>query len=1092
MKTEILYGLPAADLVTLLNEVNPAGSWRTSGDKEIKGCCPFHGDSSPSFHLILDKQFSYCFGCGKHITDLNKLVAGLSGLPYAQSLRRNFIERFNLKVSKKHQEALAESNARQDAMAAVSRAFVECLEYAFNNPDDDDYSYVVDAIEYLQARGVPPETWVDLEIGVFPTRQHLHDRLNAEYRVLVEEMIGSHFEADPRHAGRYGGNLVFTYQTSPDTVSGFKLRAPVTGSQHFGFITIDPDHIGFWGLHLLRTYRDARTHPVALVEGEFDAIAGVCYQRDHFPAVETLFFAGSGGAIDDCDIIAACDVKSLVLLGDNDSSGTLFSLRGMSTCDHSKFRNVSAFEWPATLSEYKDVDAVVQAGKGGVFMSLLSACSLMPHVWARNAVQARIGDIASDNLPARVSVVKSFSDAIQDRMSKEMFLSSVGSMLGVPTAHLLRDLATPDTEDGYKELIRIELEKLVVPLAREGNMRIVCYSKVRSEMFDLQLDRPREVKVTMQNLVLMEELSTWCARVLGIPEWITVKAYTKAGPKLRTEEEKAKVIEQVLDRAVQELVASAPAMGAMHTRRAGVHYADATTTAADTARLPPDSAPQRLYIVNGNEVYVGHVDHINKDVRFEQLTIPLHGNYLFETDKPRWSASISTIADLSMPCTTNPVEMFDRLRDILQTAWSFECEPGEEDLQPMFLAAYMFTLVIASAFPQVMMVFLNAPSHSGKSTLMNGLFRGSAYPHIHLCEHVTGYDDYSTAGISQTMSGSSLCVTLDEFEAPDNVQNTKKKIVVQNFLEMVRNMGAGVSQVRGTIGRGEGKETFFRFPCLVAGIHPLKEDVDINRWNTIRLQHKGGGWTPPEIVVPHKLGEDKIKEYKRALTLLPIQNVSVIMHHHKEIERLIFTEGVIKYKQSRFIKNLLPTLAILKWLGKDWASFGQRYVTQYERAASASTVPIHEALFAAVFNTRNVKLPDMAGAVFTVAQILADSRYIDMLNDTACGVYRDPSTPNLIVVHMPTVITNLLTSSNVQFGGATNPMTLLEHLKSHALASYDPIAFVQNSSLMSILSRQVMGFKPTQVVTFKLSDILPALELASPVDRADDDVPTNM
>ncbi|MBQ9521214.1 MAG: DNA primase [Oscillospiraceae bacterium] len=50
------------------------------------GCCPFHNEKTPSFHVVPDRQMYYCFGCKKGGGVLN-FIMEIENLPYADAVR---------------------------------------------------------------------------------------------------------------------------------------------------------------------------------------------------------------------------------------------------------------------------------------------------------------------------------------------------------------------------------------------------------------------------------------------------------------------------------------------------------------------------------------------------------------------------------------------------------------------------------------------------------------------------------------------------------------------------------------------------------------------------------------------------------------------------------------------------------------------------------------------------------------------------------------------------------------------------------------------------------------------------------------------
>jgi len=57
----------------------------TRAGRELKGCCPFHNEKSPSFFVNDEKAFYHCFGCGVH-GDVIRFVVEQEGLSFRDAV----------------------------------------------------------------------------------------------------------------------------------------------------------------------------------------------------------------------------------------------------------------------------------------------------------------------------------------------------------------------------------------------------------------------------------------------------------------------------------------------------------------------------------------------------------------------------------------------------------------------------------------------------------------------------------------------------------------------------------------------------------------------------------------------------------------------------------------------------------------------------------------------------------------------------------------------------------------------------------------------------------------------------------------------
>ncbi|HEM3488999.1 TPA: DNA primase [Streptococcus suis] len=75
--TEIKQALNIVDVIGETVALTKAG-------RNYVGLCPFHGEKTPSFNVIEDKQFYHCFGCGKS-GDIFKFVEEVRGVSFADA-----------------------------------------------------------------------------------------------------------------------------------------------------------------------------------------------------------------------------------------------------------------------------------------------------------------------------------------------------------------------------------------------------------------------------------------------------------------------------------------------------------------------------------------------------------------------------------------------------------------------------------------------------------------------------------------------------------------------------------------------------------------------------------------------------------------------------------------------------------------------------------------------------------------------------------------------------------------------------------------------------------------------------------------------
>ncbi len=128
----------------------------TRAGRELKGLCPFHAEKTPSFHVVEDKGFFHCFGCGAHGDAIGFLMRA-DGLSFMEAVERLAAEA-GLAVPRPNPEVAAAAE-RLASLAAIAEAAAEAFARRLHLPEGRA------ALGYLHHRGLTDETIALFALG---------------------------------------------------------------------------------------------------------------------------------------------------------------------------------------------------------------------------------------------------------------------------------------------------------------------------------------------------------------------------------------------------------------------------------------------------------------------------------------------------------------------------------------------------------------------------------------------------------------------------------------------------------------------------------------------------------------------------------------------------------------------------------------------------------------------------------------------------------------------------------------------------------------------------------------------------------------
>ena len=148
----------------------------TKAGRNFLGLCPFHGEKTPSFNVVEDKQFYHCFGCGKS-GDVFKFIEDYRGVSFMEAVQ---IVGDQVGI---HVQTLSPSQSRGQQIDG-KQPFYEIHQEAakFYHAILMTTKMGEDARQYLYDRGLDDEVLRHFQIGLAPAEgNYLYQSVSGKF-----------------------------------------------------------------------------------------------------------------------------------------------------------------------------------------------------------------------------------------------------------------------------------------------------------------------------------------------------------------------------------------------------------------------------------------------------------------------------------------------------------------------------------------------------------------------------------------------------------------------------------------------------------------------------------------------------------------------------------------------------------------------------------------------------------------------------------------------------------------------------------------------------------------------------------------------
>ena len=403
---------------------------------QLKACCPFHREKTPSFFITPSRGTYKCFGCGEH-GDALSFVMKMDGLTFPEALKR-LASRCGVELKEQAEDPSAGKRKRLYAlMLELAQFYRRCLL---------QIKEAEPAREYLRKRELDGKAQEDFLIGYAPQGAPVMLKWAEKNGYTLDEMVAAGVMKAPNRPGdtgyhRFSGRLMFPIRDKQGRVVAFSGRQLIEDKRSGKYVN-SPETEIFKKSNVLYAFDRAAGNiaraphrEVIVCEGQIDCI------RLHLCGLATAVASQGTAFTEDHVRMLSRVADSAVLVFDDDAAGHKAAIRasGMLLAANMPVRAVR-------LPDGDDPDSFLRHKGAQAFQKLLDDAESVVSFQCR---VERAKEMHADSLDAVSRVTKAVLATIAQCQNAVLRASMVGEaarLLALPAAALndeLQKIKTP-------------------------------------------------------------------------------------------------------------------------------------------------------------------------------------------------------------------------------------------------------------------------------------------------------------------------------------------------------------------------------------------------------------------------------------------------------------------------------------------------------------------------------------------------------------------------------------------------------------------------------------------------------------------------